>query len=286
MEIFDLEQGMKSIAPSGHVMNCQEMTCIQAGLNIVKCQHGFKEIYFWGKVFGLKNDYYIAYGLRETDFEFPSKMFFFAGDKFEFKAMEQLTEELANRVIELCVERPFSGEPQQSIEGTPAVGEAEAGDGEGGGAEGETDKPRRLTEADRLAQVIQEIDFDTAVVPKGAHALNENHAVIPNRAFKGLGLTEAKDLRRYVHFRPPANVASLRALSRSDVQFYSDFLDPLECDLPRGCWALRRDHSVALITVRSLLWPGYTAFHIPETVKFGGLYFGYGLKERDLPFLL
>merc|ERR1712146_375473 len=49
-----------------------------------------------------------------------------------------------------------------------------------------------------------------------------------------------KDLQNYVHFRAPTSVACLRALARTDVQFYSNFLDPLKEDLPKGCWASDR----------------------------------------------
>merc|ERR1711990_640289 len=132
----------------------------------------------------------------------------------------------------------------------------------------------------------QEIDFDTAIVPKGAYALNEAHQVVPSSDFKGLGLTEAKALASYVHFRPPTSVASLRALARTDVQFYKNFLDPVTDDLPKGCWACRQDPSASLVTLRSLMWTGYCSYHIPGSTKFGGLYFGYGQKNRDLPFIL
>merc|ERR1711865_181334 len=146
--------------------------------------------------------------------------------------------------------------------------------------------PPSLTEADRLSQIVQEIDFDTAAVPKGAYALNEAHMVVPSSDFKGLGLTEAKALASFVHFRSPTSVACLRALARTDVQFYSNFLDPLKEDLPKGCWAVRQDPSASLVTLRSLNWPGYVSYHIPGTTKFGGLYFGHGQKNRDLPFIL
>jgi len=134
--------------------------------------------------------------------------------------------------------------------------------------------------------MVQEIDFDTAVVPKGAHALNEAHVVVPSGDFKGLGLSEAMSLSKYVHFRSPSSIAALRALARTDAQFYANFLDPLEGDLPKGCWAVRQDPSATLVTLRSLTWPGYIAYHVPGTTKFGGIYFGYAQKSRDLAFLL
>merc|ERR1712118_152939 len=140
-----------------------------------------------------------------------------------------------------------------------------------------------VTELDQLAQVVAEIDFDSAVVPKGAYALNEVHSVVPNVDFNGLGASEALKLDQYLHFRPPTSVAKLRALARNDVQFYGNFLDAASDDLPNGCWACRKDPSNSVVTLRSLSWPGYVAFHVAGTKKFGGLYFGYAQKNRDLP---
>lgn len=286
MELSDLEAGLKAVSSAGHVLNWQELTVLQAGLTLLKSQEKYSEILFWGKIFGSSadsckpsSDYYIAYGVRETEFEFPSKDFFYACEDFEFKALPRLSEEAADRIIEMALEKPFSGTsaaPLEPREGNDAP--------EGGQVPSEA--LDQLTEIDRLAQAVQEIDFDTAAVPKGAHALNEAHVVVPSADFKGLDVSEATSISKYMHFRPPTSVACLRALARTDTEFYSSFLDSLDSDLPKGCWAVRQDPSALLVTLRSLSWPGYVAFHVPGTTKYGGVYFGYGQKNRDLPFIL
>jgi len=280
MEIQDLECGLKSAAPAGCVLNVQEIMMLQSGLTLLKNREQYNMIYFWGKVFGQKTDYYVAYGLRTGDFEFPSKVFYFAGGDFQFQPLVAPEGEAAAKVAELCGEKPLTGEGGRVIE-PPAEGEEEPQE------EGqEPQEKKKLTEADRLAQLVQEIDFDTAAVPKGAYSLCESHSVVPSLDFKGLGFTEASSVASYVHFRAPVSVACRRALARDDAQFCGSFLDPLEADQPKGCWALRQDNSGELVTLRSLVWPGYVAFHVPGTKKFGGVYFGYAQKSADLPFLL
>jgi radial spoke head protein 9 len=283
MELYDLEGGLKSISSAGAVLNCQEITGITTGLTALKSTEKFQDMYFWGKVFGQSVDYYVAYGLKAGEFEFPSKAFYFAGEDFVFQPLPRPTPEAEAKVIELGGGKPFTGKADTPLE-APKEGE-----GEGEPVEGEevnADKPKPLMEVDRLAQTVQEIDFDTAAVPTGAYGMNDNHAIVPTKDFKGLGITEATSLDRYVHFRPPASVASLRALARTDAQFYKSFLDQLTSDLPKGCWAVRQDPCATLVTLRSLSWPGYVAFHVPDTTKFGGCYFGYAQKNLDLPFLL
>lgn len=283
MELLDLELGLKYIASGGNVLNCQELTGLQAGLTVLRRDEKLRSVYLWGKVFGVESDYYIAYSLKDSDFEFPSKSFYFAKEDFQFQLLPPLTEEMADRIIELNIEKPFIGKADLLME-PPAEGGDEAPAEEG--QEGAPPKDEKLREHHRLSQVVQEIDFDTAVVPKGAHALNEAHVVVPSSDFKGLGMTEATSLSRYVHFRQPTSPACLRALARTDAQFFANFLDPLEGDLPRGCWALRQDASAGHVTLRSLSWPGYIGYHVPQTTRYGGLYFGYGQKNRDLPFML
>lgn len=40
------------------------------------------------------------------------------------------------------------------------------------------------------------------------------------------------------------------------------------------------------VTVRNLVWPGYMTYHKTNTNVFGFCYFGDGLKNNDLPFLV
>jgi len=285
MELLDLEQGLKACASAGRVLNCQDFTGVQAGLTVLKSREKYDLIFFWGKILGQKSDYYLAYGLRDSEFEFPSKCFFYAGEDFEFHALPQITEEEADKIIELGADRPFTGVTTEPLQLAAAAGELEGE--EGAPADGDAQKGGKvLTELERLTQVVQEIDFDTAAVPKGSYALNEAHVVVPSSDFKGLGLSQAASLDSYVHFRPPISVACLRAMAHTDAQFYANFLDQLKDDLPKGCWAVRQDPSVSLVTLRSLNWPGYVAYHTPCTTKFGGVYFGYAQKCRDLAFIL
>lgn len=277
MELFDLEFGLDQVASAGNTLNIHEITGLRSGLTKLKCDEKFTTIYFWGKVFGKDGgDYYIAYGLRPTEFEFPEKKFYYSGEAFAFSELPLLTEADAEEIIGLCSERMFEGKPDAPLKPATEAGEGAPAD----------EGVKVLTEEHHLAQVVQEIDFDTAVVPKGAYSISEEHQVVSSIDFKGLSNMEAASLSSYLHYRPPMSIAKLRALARDDVQFYSNFLDPLEEDLPSGCWAIRQEPSATLVSVRSLNWPGYIGFHVPGTPKFGSCYFGYAQKNRDLPFLL
>jgi len=40
------------------------------------------------------------------------------------------------------------------------------------------------------------------------------------------------------------------------------------------------------VTLRSLLWLGYTFFAVPESRVYGSIYVGNGERNIDLPFML
>merc|ERR1711871_1011694 len=179
-------------------MGVHEITGIQSGLMKLKCDMKFDSIYFWGKIFAEKGDYYIAYGLADSGFEFPRKTFYYALDvdtaeerkAYQFVEMPEMTEKMAYDVIDLCTARRFVGDPGAKLK------PEEAAAGEGQVQEGNVEAP--LTEEHQLAQVVQEIDFDTAVVPTGAYAVSEKHQVVKAIDFKGLGFTEAASLDNYL----------------------------------------------------------------------------------------
>lgn len=73
---------------------------------------------------------------------------------------------------------------------------------------------------------------------------------------------------------------------RDEATYNADFLDNCSEDLPSGQWRLQFNTLDRLVTVRNLLWPGYSAYHRANTAIFGGSYFGNGIKNLDLPFML
>jgi len=284
MELLDFESNLKCVAHGGNTLNCQEIAGLQSGLSLLKVKEQYEQIYFWGKIFGQAADYYVAYGMRAGTFEFPAKSFFYAGADFVFQSLTAPTGQVAERVAELAGEKPLTGVATKVIE-PPKEGEEDPPPDEEGAAD-RPPAPKKLMEVDRLAQLVQQIDFETSAVPKGAYSISDSHTVVPSTDFKGLGFTEASSVSSYVHFRAPVTVACLRTLAYNDAQFQAGFLDPLIGDQPKGCWALRQDSTGNFVTLRSLSWPGYVAFHSPGTTKFGGLYFGYAQKSYELPFLL
>lgn len=83
-------------------MNCrfQLELGIQQLLNLRADQEGrdFEELLFWGKIIGIKNDYYIAVGYNYSmRYEFPEKVFFWAlSTDFVFRPFPALNDQHRN----------------------------------------------------------------------------------------------------------------------------------------------------------------------------------------------
>lgn len=271
MDFVDLEIGLhKFLASQGQTLDVHEIIGLNAGAGKLQYQEKFK-LYFWGKINAAKGSYYIVYGFLDNAEEFASKKFYYSTRTFEFAELSSTTDEAELAIIQGERFTPFSGDPDSII--GPAAEDAE--------------EEVVVAEVSRLAWVVAEIDFETAVVPKGSYTLNENQKVVLSPGFGGLKQDVALKLENYVHLRPPISVEKLRVIAEDDIEWKSvGFLDSLDQDLPRGSWAIRDEGHGANVHLRSLTWPGYAAFHVPRTRHFGGVYFGFGIKNNDLPFLL
>lgn len=142
-----------------------------------------------------------------------------------------------------------------------------------------------MKEEERLAAVVADIDDDCRIAPRGALVLTPKGQVVPNRSFDGLTISEASKLLNYYHLREIVS-ESRSGLDRATFDQAIDFLDPIEDDIPRGCWSLQFDRGSALVVLRNMHWLGHAFFHVPGTKKFGSFYVGIGEKNKDLPFML
>lgn len=80
MEATALEYGLKNVSSSGHTLNVKEVSMLNASLAKLQSVEKCGRIFLWGKLFGNNQNYFIAYGVRDADVEFPSKQFYCATD--------------------------------------------------------------------------------------------------------------------------------------------------------------------------------------------------------------
>lgn len=149
-----------------------------------------------------------------------------------------------------------------------------------------TNKPKNITELDRLAYVVNEIDRQCHLVPEGSVKLTPLHELRRNEAFTGLSKEEATNLAKYVHFRKVEFKDKIDQMERDDSVFRHDFLDVIDNDPIKGSWSLHLDTTESIANIRNFLWPGFFAYHKIGTTMYGNFYFGDGRKNNDLAFML
>ena len=144
---------------------------------------------------------------------------------------------------------------------------------------------RGLSELDRLSYVVNQVDSDCQLVPRGALKMTPLRELRKNEAFRGLKLKDAKDVNNYFHFRAPLLKKNVELNQRREGIYNNDFLDNAGEDLPSNNWSVISDTIGTVAVLRSKLWPGYYFYHKTCSDIYGGLYVGNGCKNLDVAFM-
>ena len=75
-------------------------------------------------------------------------------------------------------------------------------------------------------------------------------------------------------------------IHREDAGLKPNFMDEISEDRIKGSWSIIKDMTGTTACIKSLVWPGYFAYCTAHTNMFGGIYMGFGIRNKDLAFLL
>lgn len=67
MDSNSLYYSFELVAGSGLTLNVEQRAALQTSLVIVKKNYKFHRVLFWGKILGLREDYFIAQGRGEDE---------------------------------------------------------------------------------------------------------------------------------------------------------------------------------------------------------------------------
>lgn len=307
------------VSQFGFSLSIEQRSAMELSLETLRKNYRFKKVVFWGRIKAHQRDYYIAQGY-EGDL-LTSKKSFVSQSLTKWAQLPEVNEQQKARAKtlhamftgDLSYEYVFKEEVQpwepEKTKKVNSDGEEEVSEDEFeeepeidpetqlnedplGGKYLPVVKRRKrvrkypLTEEVRLAAVVARIDADTSVVPRGAFLVDQADNVYQNARFEGLSTTEAGNLSFYLHLRKPVVLPKKPLHERYHANLLMDFLDRLADDVPKGAWALQFSETGKKATLRSLVWPGYFAYHVPGTNKFGGVYVGTGQANPDFGFMI
>ncbi|KAJ8975326.1 hypothetical protein NQ317_008312 [Molorchus minor] len=270
----------------GHVISTEESLVLHNSLLILQNENHFRNVFFWGKIFGAEKDYYIAYGYTRDALH--GRIYYYSSNCVRWGLLPQPTKkwDVVNAFVFYKVSstilqcRQLQGDPALVIDvliekdETLVCGKRKA------------PQIRKLKEEDRLATTVHLIHNESGAIPRGALFRRPDGVVVENISFEGLSTLDAREISSFLHFRPPTQKWNTNLLIRDDYNYAMDFLDPLDIDIPEGCWIIQITSSEEMVILKSVYWPGMIFFHYLRTPRHGFVYFGHGKKCLDLPFML
>ena len=109
MKINRVKRDLEAPNQIGETLSVAERVRLEVGLYDLQSSSTFDELSFWGRVRGTEDDYYIAIGLKFSEYEFPAKALFYATSNFHFQRLPP-----ANPLFQKLVEElndVFTGKP-------------------------------------------------------------------------------------------------------------------------------------------------------------------------------
>lgn len=277
MDAENLQLSLDVVSGSGHGLSLEQSAAIRTSLLLLRRDMQLARVCLWGKILGVRGDYYIAQGVEGGE-QLRGRKTFYSLNCMDWCLLPPATDDIIAETR--VVTGRFIGDPSHEYE---HVTQKKLGEGDAAYNEEVT---THIKEESRLVATIAMIDKAVAVVPRGAFVKNPLGHVQINHCFRGLTVNEAKKLSSYFHFTPTLNPKKKSLLETADLNPSLDFLDSLEHDVPQGSWSLQFEQGGSILTLRSLLWLGMTFYHIPLTPQHGYIYIGNGERNIDLPFMI
>ncbi|XP_034755536.1 radial spoke head protein 9 homolog [Etheostoma cragini] len=275
MDSNSLYYSLELVAGSGSTLNVEQRTALQTSLVILKKNYKFHRVLFWGKILGLKDDYFIAQGRGED--ELLDKKNLYSFNCMNWFLLPPATDSMIEKVSK--IKSRFIGDPSYVYEHIEIRRRGENDDAT-------EEVVTKVNEERRLAVTVHQIDDEASVVPRGAFIKSPHGLVQMSHSFGGLSHSEAGKLDNFLHFSKAKNLKKKSILEMGDLTPAIDFLDVLSDDIPKGSWSLQFECASKVCVLRSLLWLGLSFYHVPTTPQHGYIYIGDGLKNLDLPFML
>lgn len=67
MDLEGLHMSIDYVGSSGVVLSTEQKAALQSSLVIVKSNYKFRGVKFWGKILGVKSDYFIVQGVSKDE---------------------------------------------------------------------------------------------------------------------------------------------------------------------------------------------------------------------------
>uniref|UniRef100_A0A0A9YFS0 Radial spoke head protein 9 homolog n=1 Tax=Lygus hesperus TaxID=30085 RepID=A0A0A9YFS0_LYGHE len=277
------------VALSGNTLNIEKNSLLQSSLTVLLNDNHFGKVYFWGKIFGLDADYYIAFGYHKDLLRHP--IYYYSKNAVDWVMLPKPTK--TDYFLCQIITTRFMGDPSLQtnvVDDKPTE---------------ENPIPKEplkveernlywrkhptyiLKEEDRIAATVKLINKQGIVVPRGALYKQPNGDIVHNESWYGMNFEDSRLLTSYFHFRKPENRWDENVTKKPNYNYAYDFMDPIDGDIPlHFAWSCQVVNTNRTAILRSLTWPGAVSYNVLESPVWGFLYFGPAKKNIDIPFMI
>jgi len=258
----------------GVCLSLPQSAGLNASLPLLQKNYKFTKTFFWGKLTGMTGDYLIAMGIEET---YATKKFFYCQDGVSWAQLPAVTPEMMSDAASIAAPGlMLSGDPAKEYKLPPPPVPEEPPE------DYEPPEDKFIDELKRLAVMVATIDMECAMLPAGALIKQPSGKIEDSQTFKGLDYTKATTLKSFVFVNQPKEVS----VNADATTASTDFLTSCDDMVPKGALVCKFDQSMNTVCWSSLLWEGFTAFTMVGVPMSGYCYFGTGLKNADIAFML
>merc|ERR1719430_2335878 len=273
MDASTLCSSLVNVASLGVGLNQTHKSALETSTLIAQANYKFTGIRFWGKISGIKEDYFIIYGIIKD--EMHERKFLYSLNCIDWHILQSPSDESLTKAE--VIRGRFIGDPSYEYE---HVNVERIGEGEDAHDE---ETVFTIKEEDRLAAVVYNITNEF-IVPRRAFMKSSEGLVTRNPSYNGLNEEETAHVSNWFHFKSKhTKVQTVNQLAHVDPAI--DFMDTIEDDIPIGVWSIQNDRGIN-VTLRNLKWIGLISYAVPNCTRYGCAYFGTGEPNYDLPFML
>lgn len=280
MNVEHFQEYLQYSSYCGIQLTPKQAALIENSLIILQSENKFRDIFFWGRIDAIENDYYIAFGYRNDCL--CGRIFFYSINCYQWFLLPPSTAELYQTC--LLIPDQFTGnvstysdvlmDPKFIVDANEIV------------RAGKREK-RTIKEEHRLACIVHMITEESALIPRGALFKHTDGLTVYNRLFHGFSHLQAIEMDNYQMFRVPKNKWNSNLLKKQDYNYATDLFDTANDIVPeKKTFSITLDNDQLIVFVKSLYWPGMIMFHKCLSDRHGFCYFGNGRKNMDLLFMI
>mmetsp|Transcript_24933 Transcript_24933/g.41078 ORF Transcript_24933/g.41078 Transcript_24933/m.41078 type:complete len:264 (+) Transcript_24933:147-938(+) len=262
MNVAEIDRSLQRATAAGQILSTAERVAMSNAMLLLwknKRVHNFAKVVFWGKICTSgKCDYLIMQCFDEKLHLARKKLsqnLYSKDNGVTFSLLPDIDSFFAKKAGEVQV--AFTGDPSYLYN---------------------TSGGQKISEEQRLSAVINAIDKDCWIVPRGCLTFTSHFEAVANPTWEGISGDGVFDLRNWVHIR---HIPSINKMNPLD----SNFLQSITDDDITDCWTSRYDPVKSSMIVSNWIWPGFKFFYKTGSKQFGRTYMGDGCRNVDFQFM-